>query len=125
MGKPTGFMEFKRETPTRPPVTLRLLDWKEVYDVLPDEGLRVQGARCARADQIGGLLIFGIPEFKLEKRIVQRSVNLLEEEGVKFVTDANVGLNVKVEDLRRDYDAIVLCGGATKPRDLPVPGREL
>ena len=49
----------------------------------------------------------------------------MEDEGIKFVTNANVGVNVKVEDLRRDFDAIVLCGGATKARDLPVPGREL
>src|SRR5207302_9849475 len=67
----------------------------------------------------------GIPEFKLEKQFVQRRVKLMEEEGVHFVTNANVGFNVKIEDLRRDYDAIVLCGGATKPRDLPVPGRDL
>jgi glutamate synthase (NADPH/NADH) small chain len=78
-----------------------------------------------RADRVGGLLMYGIPNFKLEKRIVQRRVDLMEQEGIKFVTSANVGFNVKVEDLRRDFDAIVLCGGATKARDLPVPGREL
>src|SRR5206468_10710486 len=75
--------------------------------------------------QVGGLLMYGIPEFKLEKRIVQRRVDLMKAEGIKFVTNANVGFNVKVEDLRRTFDAIVLCGGATKPRDLPVPGRDL
>src|SRR2546421_1431487 len=262
MGKPTGFVELKRETPTRRPVNLRLLDWREVYEDFPDEKLRVQGARCMdcgipfchghaingnalesvgcplgnlipdwndlvyrgrwrealemlfktnnfpeftgricpapceeacvlginekpvtiknielniieqgfergfvkpqppaqrtgkkvavigsgpaglgcaaqlnkaghevtvfeRADQIGGLLMYGIPEFKLEKKIVERRVKLMEAEGIKFQTNANVGFNVKVEDLRRDFDAIVLCGGATKARDLPVPGREL
>ena len=78
-----------------------------------------------RADRIGGLLMYGIPNFKLEKHVVERRVKLMEAEGVKFVTSANVGFNVKVEDLRRDFDAIVLCGGATKGRDLPVPGREL
>ena len=78
-----------------------------------------------RADRIGGLLMYGIPNFKLEKSVVDRRVKLMEAEGVKFVTNANVGFNVKVEDLRRDFDAIVLCGGATKGRDLPVPGREL
>jgi glutamate synthase (NADPH/NADH) small chain len=78
-----------------------------------------------RADRIGGLLTYGIPQFKLEKRIVERRVKLMEEEGVKFVTSANVGKNIKVEKLRKDFDAIVLCGGSTKPRDLPVPGREL
>src|SRR5687768_10851399 len=78
-----------------------------------------------RADRIGGLLTYGIPNFKLEKEVVFRRVRIMEEEGIKFVTSANVGFNVKVEDLRRDFDAIVLCGGSTKPRDLPVPGREL
>jgi glutamate synthase (NADPH/NADH) small chain len=78
-----------------------------------------------RADRVGGLLMYGIPNFKLEKRIVERRIKLMEAEGVKFVTNANVGFNVKVEDLRRDFDAIVLCGGATKARDLNVPGREL
>src|SRR5688572_15797941 len=78
-----------------------------------------------RADRVGGLLMYGIPNFKLEKRFIDRRIKLMEEEGVKFVTNANVGFNVKVDDLRRDFDAIVLCGGATKARDLPVPGREL
>jgi glutamate synthase (NADPH/NADH) small chain len=78
-----------------------------------------------RADRVGGLLMYGIPNFKLEKEVVQRRVQLMEAEGIKFVTNANVGKNVKVEDLRRDFDAIVLCGGSTAGRDLPVPGREL
>ncbi len=78
-----------------------------------------------RADRIGGLLMYGIPNFKLEKRIVQRRIDLMKEEGVQFVTSANVGQNVKVDDLKRDFDAIVLCQGATKARDLSVPGREL
>src|SRR5271154_4391957 len=78
-----------------------------------------------RADRIGGLLMYGIPNFKLEKRFIDRRVKLMEQEGIKFVTDANVGKNVLVEDLRRDFDAIVLCGGATKARDLDVSGREL
>jgi glutamate synthase (NADPH/NADH) small chain len=77
-----------------------------------------------RADRIGGLLMYGIPNFKLEKRFVERRVKLMEDEGVKFVANANVGKDVKVEKLRRDFDAIVLCGGATKARDLNVPGRE-
>src|SRR3981081_3640863 len=69
--------------------------------------------------------MYGIPEFKLEKKIVDRRVKLMEAEGIKFQTNANVGFNVKVEALRKDFDAIVLCGGATRPRDLPVPGRDL
>src|SRR5215469_174077 len=67
-----------------------------------------------RADRVGGLLRYGIPEFKMEKRVVERRVRLMEEEGITFKTSANVGQNIKVEDLRRDFDAIVLCGGATK-----------
>ncbi|HEX4792860.1 MAG TPA: glutamate synthase subunit beta [Humisphaera sp.] len=78
-----------------------------------------------RADRIGGLLMYGIPNFKLDKRVVDRRIKLMEEEGIVFKTSANVGVNVKVEDLRRDFDAIVLCGGATQARELKVPGREL
>jgi glutamate synthase (NADPH) small chain len=78
-----------------------------------------------RADRIGGLLMYGIPQFKLEKRIIERRLKILEAEGIRFVTNANVGFNIKVEDLMREYDAICLCGGSTQPRDLPVPGREL
>jgi glutamate synthase (NADPH/NADH) small chain len=78
-----------------------------------------------RADRIGGLLTYGIPNFKLEKWVVDRRIDLMKEEGVSFIVNANVGYNVKVEDLRRDFDAIVLCGGATRARDLKVPGREL
>jgi len=78
-----------------------------------------------RADRIGGLLTYGIPDFKLEKWIVQRRIDQMREEGVEFRTNANVGKNVPISELRENYDAIILCGGATKPRDLPVPGREL
>ncbi len=78
-----------------------------------------------RSDRIGGLLMYGIPDFKLEKWVVKRRVDLMKEEGVEFKTSANVGVNVKVEDLRKNYDAIVLAGGATKARDLPIPGRDL
>ncbi|HLL91111.1 MAG TPA: glutamate synthase subunit beta [Tepidisphaeraceae bacterium] len=251
MGKPTGFKEFPRETPTRRDVKLRLLDWNEVYKDFPDDKLRKQGARCMdcgvpfcnngcplgniipewndlvyrdrwrdalamlfktnnfpeftgrvcpapceeacvlginekpvtikqieysiiehafdhgwvkpeppqtrtgkkvavvgsgpaglaaaaqlnkaghtvtvfeRADRVGGLLMYGIPNFKLEKRFVDRRVKLMEAEGITFKTNANVGGNVKVEGLRRDFDAIVLCGGSTKARDVNVPGRDL
>src|SRR3954454_2150323 len=251
MGKPTGFKEIPREMPTRRPIELRVLDWKEIYLDFPPSALQQQGARCMdcgvpfcnngcplgniipewndlvyrgrwrdaidmlhktnnfpeftgricpapceeacvlginekpvtiknieyeiiehawnngwvkpnppavrtgktvavigsgpaglgcaaqlnkaghtvtvfeRSDRVGGLLTYGIPEFKLEKQIVDRRVKIMEAEGIKFVTSANVGQNVKVETLRRDFDAIVLCGGATKARDLPVPGREL
>jgi glutamate synthase (NADPH/NADH) small chain len=78
-----------------------------------------------KADRIGGLLRYGIPEFKLEKHIIDRRIEQMTAEGVRFVTNAEVGKNVAVEDLRRDYDAIVLAGGSEHPRDLPIPGREL
>ncbi len=251
MGKPTGFKEIARETPTRKPVTLRILDWNEIYQPFPADKLQQQGARCMdcgipfchtgcplgniipdfndlvyrnrwrdayevlartnnfpeftgrvcpapceeacvlginekpvtiknieqyiierafdegwvqpqppprrtgksvavigsgpsglgcaaqlnkaghsvtvfeRADRIGGLLMYGIPNFKLEKRIVERRVDIMKREGIKFLTNANVGFNYPIDDLRRDFDALVLCGGATNPRDLAVPGREL
>ncbi len=78
-----------------------------------------------KADRIGGLLRYGIPEFKMEKSILDRRIAQLEAEGVKFVVNAHVGNNISVEDLRRDFDAILLAGGAEHGRDLPVPGREL
>jgi glutamate synthase (NADPH/NADH) small chain len=78
-----------------------------------------------RADRIGGLLRYGIPEFKLEKRVLDRRINLLIEEGVMFKTRANIGVDIPIDELRREFDAIVLAGGSTRPRDLAVPGREL
>jgi glutamate synthase (NADPH) small chain len=78
-----------------------------------------------RDDAPGGLLRYGIPDFKLEKWVVDRRVQLMEEEGVLFKCNANVGVNVSINDLLREYSAIVLAGGSTVPRDLPVPGREL
>ncbi|MBM4420208.1 MAG: glutamate synthase subunit beta [Chloroflexi bacterium] len=78
-----------------------------------------------RADRIGGLLRYGIPDFKLEKHHIDRRMTQMEAEGVRFVTNAHVGVNVPPGDLVRGFDAVVLTGGATKPRDLPVPGRDL
>jgi len=78
-----------------------------------------------KADRIGGLLRYGIPEFKMEKQVIDRRLEQMSAEGVKFVTGTEVGKNVAVEDLRHDFDAIVLAGGAEWPRDLNVPGREL
>ena len=78
-----------------------------------------------RDDRIGGLLRYGIPEFKMEKRVLNRRLAQMEAEGVKFVVRAHAGVNVAVEDLRRDFDALLLAGGACAPRDLPIPGREL
>ncbi|HLC41725.1 MAG TPA: glutamate synthase subunit beta [Methylomirabilota bacterium] len=78
-----------------------------------------------RADRIGGLLRYGIPEFKMEKSLLDRRLRQMEAEGVKFVTNAHVGANISVEELRRNFDAILLAGGACASRDLPIPGREL
>jgi glutamate synthase (NADPH/NADH) small chain len=78
-----------------------------------------------RSDRPGGLLLYGIPDFKMDKSTIDRRVKLLEAEGITFKCHANVGVNVPVEDLRRDFDAIVLAGGALKARDTDIPGRDL
>jgi glutamate synthase (NADPH/NADH) small chain len=78
-----------------------------------------------RADRVGGLLRYGIPEFKLEKRWLERRLDLMQQEGVNFRTNCNIGVNMTADDLRANFDAIVLAGGATEGRDLNVPGREL
>src|SRR5436309_13144932 len=77
-----------------------------------------------RADRIGGLLMYGIPNMKLDKSIVQRRINLMAAEGIEFVTKADIGADIHAAELREQFDAMVLCCGATKPRDLPIPGRE-
>jgi glutamate synthase (NADPH/NADH) small chain len=76
-------------------------------------------------DRIGGLLRYGIPNFKMEKHLIDRRLEQMRAEGVKFQTNAHVGVNFAVEDLRREFDAILLSGGAEWPRDLNVPGRDL
>jgi len=254
MGESTGFMKYDRETPTRRPVPVRLLDWKEVYEDFPADKVRTQGARCMdcgipfchtgcplgnlipewndlvyrdrwqaaaerlhatnnfpeftgrlcpapcegscvlgiheppvtikqieveiidrafaegwvrpvvaskrtgkrvavvgsgpaglaaaqqltraghdvtvyeRADRVGGLLRYGIPEFKMEKRHLDRRIEQMQAEGTQFRTNANVGADgdgaVAIEELLA-HDAVVLAGGATAWRDLPIPGREL
>ena len=78
-----------------------------------------------RDDRIGGLLMYGIPNMKLDKNLVQRRIDLMAAEGVTFVTNTEIGKNYPVEKMRQEFEAIVLCTGATVPRDLPVPGREL
>lgn len=78
-----------------------------------------------RSDRIGGLLMYGIPNMKLEKWVVDRRVSLMKEEGVTFVTGADVGKNIKAETVLKDFDRVLLACGASNPRDLQVPGREL
>jgi len=250
MGKPTGFMEFGRETPQRRPVELRLKDWNEVYEPFDPAELKTQASRCMdcgipfcnngcplgnlipdwndlvyqdrwrdaierlhatnnfpeftgrlcpapcesacvlginedpvaikqvevsiidrawdegwvvavrpdhptgrsvvvigsgpaglavaqqltraghevvvmeRADRIGGLLRYGIPEFKMEKRVLDRRLAQMRAEGTEFRTGIDVGADVTVEELREEYDAVVIATGATSWRDLPIPGRD-
>ena len=78
-----------------------------------------------RSSRIGGLLRYGIPDFKLEKWIIDRRLSIMEQEGITFKTGVNVGYDIEAQKLMAEYDAVVLCGGSTIPRDLPVPGREL
>jgi len=77
-----------------------------------------------RSDRIGGLLRYGIPDFKLEKSVLDRRIRLMEQEGITFRTNANVGVNVSAKHLKDEFDAVVVCGGASAPRDLPIPGRQ-
>ena len=78
-----------------------------------------------RSEYIGGLLALGIPEFKLEKSVVERRVEQIRDEGVEFRTSVDVGIDVTHDELLNDFDAVVLAGGSTVPRDLPIPGRDL
>jgi glutamate synthase (NADPH/NADH) small chain len=251
MGKPTGFLEIKRETLSRRPVAERVNDWKDVYQVFPDQKVRTQGSRCMdcgvpfchngcplnnviphwndlvyrgrwkeairilhstnnfpeftgricpapcesacvlgineppvtiklieqsiidvafregwirperpakrtgktiavigsgpsglaaaqqlnhaghhvtvyeKSDRIGGLLRYGIPDYKLEKHHLDRRIEIMQAEGIVFATKAHVGVNVAADELLRSYDALLLCGGSESSRDLKVPGREL
>ena len=77
-----------------------------------------------REDRVGGLLMYGIPNMKLEKWVIDRRVKILEEEGIEFVLNADVGNNISAEELKSQYDAVVLCCGAKQPRDISAPGRD-
>ncbi len=78
-----------------------------------------------RSDRIGGLLRYGIPDFKLEKWVVDRRVKIMEDEGIRFKTNADIGININPDELLEDFDMLLLCTGATKPRDLSIEGRDL
>jgi glutamate synthase (NADPH/NADH) small chain len=78
-----------------------------------------------RDEKVGGLLRYGIPDFKMEKHVIDRRVAVLEEEGITFKTNAHVGFNVDANQLKDDFDAVVLCGGATVRRSIPIPGADL
>ncbi|MCD8361805.1 MAG: glutamate synthase subunit beta [Lachnospiraceae bacterium] len=77
-----------------------------------------------RDDRVGGLLMYGIPNMKLEKHIIDRKIKIMEEEGITFRTSCNVGVDVKAEQLLKEYDRVILCGGAKNPRDIKAPGRD-
>ena len=77
-----------------------------------------------REDRVGGLLMYGIPNMKLEKHYIDRKINIMKEEGVKFITNADIGTNYKASKLMREYDSVILACGASNPRDINVPGRE-
>lgn len=77
-----------------------------------------------RSDRPGGLLMYGIPNMKLEKSVIERRINLMKEEGIVFKTGVNVGIDIKAEDLKKEFDAVVLCCGASHPRNINAPGRE-
>ncbi len=77
-----------------------------------------------REDSPGGLLMYGIPNMKLDKKVIKRRVDLMKKEGVEFITNAHIGVNQSAEEICQTFDAVVLCCGSTKPRDLQVPGRE-
>ncbi|WP_452231091.1 glutamate synthase subunit beta [Lacinutrix sp. MEBiC02404] len=78
-----------------------------------------------RDEKVGGLLRYGIPDFKMEKNVIDRRVAVLEEEGIIFKTNAHVGVNVDATQLKDDFDAVILCGGATVRRNIPIPGADL
>jgi len=78
-----------------------------------------------RQERVGGLLRYGIPDFKLEKNVIDRRVDIMKTEGIEFKTNCNVGVDITAKELTAKYDAVVLCGGSTIPRDLPIEGRDL
>ena len=93
-----------------------------VADLLNKRGHKV--TLYERDDRVGGLLMYGIPNMKLEKWVIDRRVDILKEEGIEFVTGCNVGVDITAEELAARYDAVVLCCGAKQARDLTVPGRD-
>ena len=77
-----------------------------------------------RSDRVGGLLMYGIPNMKLEKKYIERRVEIMKEEGIEFITGVDVGKDIKAAELMKKYDRIILCCGASNHRDIKVPGRE-
>ena len=78
-----------------------------------------------RDEKVGGLLRYGIPDFKMEKNVIDRRLEVLVEEGIEFITGVEIGKDIEASVLKSNYDAVVLCGGATVRRKLPIPGSDL
>src|SRR5258707_1010548 len=118
MGKPTGFIEYLRELPVTGPAGLA---------AAPQLNLARHTVHVFElAGRPGGLLMYGLPNLKLDKQAVDlRRIRLMESEGTRFICNANVGENVEPGIFLKEYDATVICTGATSPRDLPVEGRTL
>ena len=93
-----------------------------VADLLNKRGHKV--TMYERSDRVGGLLMYGIPNMKLEKWVIDRRVDILKEEGIEFKTNVDVGRDISAEELKAQYDAVVLCCGAKQPRDIGAPGRD-
>src|SRR5438094_208341 len=138
MGKPTGFMEYPRELPLAEAPGARVVRTGQRVAVVGSGPAGLSAAAqlnraghwvtvFERADRIGGLLMYGIPNMKLDKKYVQRRVELMAAEGITFVTNCEVGKDMPARKLREDFDAVVLCGGATKPNDFfaKTEGRNL
>src|SRR5437899_1426770 len=139
MADPKGFITLHRATPERQAVAERVRHWGEFYQPVPDASVRTQASRCMdcgvrfghgvvvfeKSERVGGLLRFGIPEFKLEKSVLDSRLDQLEGEGVQFRTGIDIGEDLTVEELRAEFDAICIAIGAGMPRDLEVPARDL
>src|SRR5258706_377482 len=129
MADPTGFLTTQRQTAARRPVDVRITDWREVYAAMRHHDTQRQAGRCM---DCGGPFCHDgcplgnvIPEFKMEKWRLDRRLDQMRGEGTAFECGVEAGVDVSAADLRRDYRAVVLAGGARVPRALPVPSAGL
>src|SRR5438445_81261 len=128
MADPKGFLKYPREGPKRRPVELRIQDWREFYEPIPEDKLKAQGARCMDCgvpfcqSNHGCPVVNLIPEWN---DLVDRRLEQMKAEGVEFRTNIHVGVDISADELRRQFDVVCLALGAELARELPVPGREL